>query len=510
MNLVDVLDATVRRYPNHPAVEWGENTMTYRELQSKAHQAASLLVSKGVRQGDRVMVMTLNDPGFIVVAYGVWRMGAVLVPVNHKLTPPEIAHVATHSRATFGIVSDTLESIAREGAPNLTWLTTGWTPGTFEEAYSQSPAFDGPIVDENEYAEVVYTSGSTGSPKGCVLTHRAVSAGAPNIVSNMPFTHDDRMLICMPIWHASPLNNWLLTTVFVGGTVVLMREYDPHKFLSTLEECKITAAFGAPIALIAPVQLAQAGKESGAKQPSDYDLSAMKMFIYGAAPLGEEMARMLITAYGTENFYQVYGMSESGPAGSVLKPHDQVRKAGSIGRGMLGVDLKVVADDGQDVIANGDGEIWLRCDSMMSVYLSNPQATAEVFIDNWYRTGDVGRVDEDGYIYIIDRKKDIIITGGENVYSTEVEEAIRDIPEVRDVAVVGRPHPEWGETVVAVIVTNEGQLLSVDEVRNHLQHKLAKYKIPREVMIARGLPRNPSGKLLKHVIREEVNSSANT
>lgn len=175
---------------------------------------------------------------------------------------------------------------------------------------------------------------------------------------------------------------------------------------------------------------------------------------------------------------------------------------------MLGVDLKVVSDDGEDVLANGDGEIWLRCDSMMSVYLSNPEATAEVFIDNWYRTGDIGRVDEDGYIYIIDRKKDIIITGGENVYSTEVEEAIRDIPEVRDVAVVGRSHPEWGETVVAVIVTDEGQLLSVDEVRDHLKHKLAKYKIPREVMIARGLPRNPSGKLLKHLVRAQVNNSS--
>ncbi|MGO2802267.1 MAG: AMP-binding enzyme, partial [Corynebacterium variabile] len=199
-------------------------------------------------------------------------------------------------------------------------------------------------------------------------------------------------------------------------------------------------------------------------------------------------------------------MTETGPAGSLLKPADQVRKAGSIGRGMLGVDLKVVADDGAEVTADGEGEIWMRCDSMMSVYLSDPSATAEAFIDGWYRTGDVGRVDAEGYIYIADRKKDVIITGGENVYSTEVEEAIRDMPEVRDVAVVGRVHPEWGETVVAVVVTDEGQLLSVDEVRAHLAGKLAKYKIPREVVVARGLPRNPSGKLLKHVIRAEVNA----
>ena len=506
MNLIDVLDASVRRNPDHTAVEWGGESMTYRELRDAADRAASVFAVRGVLPGDRVMVMTLNDPGFLVAMYGIWRCGAVLVPVNHKMTPPEIEQIATHSRAVTGVVSDRLADTAAQGAPGIGWLTTGWEPGTFEDAVSAAEPYTGGLVDESDYAEVLYTSGSTGAPKGCVLTHRAVSAIAPNMVSNMPFAADERMLVCMPVWHASPLNNWVLTTVFVGGTVVLMREYDPAQFLSVLEERRITSVFGAPVAFIAPVQLAKAGAEEGARQPASYDLSAMRMLIYGAAPLGEEMARMLIDAYGTENFYQVYGMTETGPAGSVLKPVDQVRKAGSIGRGMLGVDLKVVDDDGTDVIADGEGDIWVRCDSMMSVYLSNPSATAEAFIDGWYRTGDVGRVDAEGYIYIADRKKDVIITGGENVYSTEVEEAIRNMPEVRDVAVVGRVHPEWGETVVAVIVTDEGQLLSVDEVRAHLAGKLAKYKIPREVVVARGLPRNPSGKLLKHVIRAEVNA----
>lgn len=306
MNLCDVLDASVRRFPTHTAVEWGTQSIQYAELQARANQAATVLADHGVRKGDRVMVMTLNDPGFIIAAYGVWRLGAVLVPVNHKLTAKELTHIAQHARATFGIVSDALKDVARQGVPDIEWLTTGWEPGTFEEAYEMAAAYTGPLVDETEYAEVIYTSGSTGTPKGCVLTHRAVSAGPPNIVSNMPFSHEDRMLICMPIWHASPLNNWVLTTIFVGGTIVLTREYDPASFLSTLEDCAITAVFGAPIAFIAPVQLAQTGKVNGVRQPNEYDLSRMKMMIYGAAPLGEEMARMLISAYGTENFYQVY------------------------------------------------------------------------------------------------------------------------------------------------------------------------------------------------------------
>ncbi|MDN6439170.1 class I adenylate-forming enzyme family protein [Corynebacterium nuruki] len=507
MNLYDVLESTVRRRPDHPAVEWDAGSLTYTELRDAACRAATVFTDGGVLPGDRVMVMTLNDPGFLVAMYGLWRCGAVLVPVNHKMTPPELAQIAANSRAVLGVVSDRLAETAQEGAPDIPWLTTGREPGTFEDAVAAAAPYRGDLADETDYAQVLYTSGSTGNPKGCVMTHRAVSAIAPNMVSNMPFTPDERMLMSMPVWHASPLNNWLLTTLFVGGTVVLMREYDPAQFLAVLEERRITAVFGAPVAFIAPVQLARAGVGEGVRQPSDYDLSAVNMLIYGAAPLGEEMARMLIDAYGTDRFYQVYGMTETGPSGTVLHPADQVRKAGSIGRGgMLGVDLKVVAEDGSEVVADGEGEIWMRCDSMMSVYLSNPEATAEVFLDGWYVTGDVAKVDADGYIYIADRKKDVIITGGENVYSSEVEEAIRDMPEVRDVAVVGRVHPEWGETVVAVVVTDEGQLLGVDEVRAHLAGKLAKYKIPREVVVARGLPRNPSGKLLKHVIRAEVNA----
>lgn len=503
MNLVDVLDATVRRRPHHTALKWGDREMTFRELRDAADRAATVFESKNVLPGDRVLVMTYNDPGFVVAMYGLWRMGAVLVPVNHKLTGPELEHIAGHSGAVLGIASEELVETAREGAPGFEWMTTSWEGGTFDRAVDGAEPFSGPLAEDTEYAQILYTSGTTSAPKGCVHTHRGVSSIAPNVTANIHFTGDDRFLMAMPIWHASPLNNWLLTMMFVGATVVLMRDYDPAEFFPLMEREKITSVFGAPIAFIGPVQMAKAKGES----PKDYDLSAADKLIYGAAPLGEDMARMLIDAYGTQNFYQVYGMTETGPAGAVLKPADQVRKAGSIGKGgMLGVDLKVIDDHGHDVEASGEGEIWMRTDSVMEVYMSNPRDTAEAFIDGWYRTGDIGRVDEDGYVYVIDRKKDIIITGGENVYSNEVEEAIRGIERVRDVAVVGRSHPEWGETVVAVVVTSDGQHLGVDELRNHLSEKLAKYKIPREVIIAKGLPRNPSGKIMKHKIRAEVNA----
>ncbi|MEJ6548949.1 AMP-binding protein [Corynebacterium sp. USCH3] len=503
MNLLDSLDATVRRRPDHPALQWGSRSMTYRELREAADRAATVFVDNGVRPGDRVLVMTLNDPGFVVAMYGIWRVGAVLVPVNHKLQPEEISHIVRHSGGVFGVASDAVIDTARQGGPEITWMQTGWEEGDFDRAVAAAAPFIGGVAPDEDYAQVLYTSGTTSAPKGCVHTHRGISAVSPNIANTLHFTPDERFLMIMPIWHASPLNDWLLTTMYIGGTVVLMREFDAAEFLPTLEKERITSVFGAPIAYIAPVQKARAE----GKDLRNFDLSSVEKLIYGAAPLGEDQARMLIDAYGTGNFYQVYGMTETGPAGSCLQPSEQLTKAGSIGKGgMFGVDLKVVDETGRDVDADGQGEIWMRADSVMSVYMSDPAATAEVFIDGWYRTGDVASVDADGYVYIVDRKKDVIITGGENVYSTEVEDAVMAIPSVRDVAVVGRQHPEWGETVVAVVVTLDGQHLSVDEVREHLAGRIAKYKIPREVIVARGLPRNPSGKLLKHVIRAEVNS----
>ena len=239
------------------------------------------------------------------------------------------------------------------------------------------------------------------------------------------------------------------------------------------------------------------------ESPKDYDLSAADKLIYGAAPLCEDMARMLIDAYGTQNFYQVYGMTETGPAGAVLKPADQVRKAGSIGKGgMLGVDLKVIDDHGHDVEAGGEGEIWMRTDSVMEVYMSNPRDTAEAFIDGWYRTGDIGRVDEDGYVYVIDRKKDIIITGGENVASREVEEVLSAHPDVSQVAVVGATDERWGEAVCAVVVPAPGAELDTDELIRWTEDRLARFKRPKRVLTLREMPTNASGKVDKRRIRE--------
>jgi feruloyl-CoA synthase len=500
MDLVSMLESTARKFPAKDALVFGAERWTYRKLVETSTRAAAVLRDAGVRPGDRVAVMTYNTPGFVFGAFGTWRAGGVLVPVNHKFQAPEIAYTVGHSGSRVGIVDAGLADLVRKAAPDVRWLTTAAVDETvdasddFDALVASAQAWEGVAVAETDPAQILYTSGTTSRPKGCVHTHRSMTT-VPTYTSNaIPLLRSDRFLVAMPIWHASPLNNWFLSMMFLGGTVVLMREYHPVEFLETVQREKITAFFGAPIAYLAPLQVLG--------DLSSFDLSSVRAWIYGGSPIGADTARTLSAAYRSENFYQVYGMSEMGPVGTVLYPEEQVAKAGAIGHaGMPGVDIRVVADDGREAVAGEVGEIWVRSDTRMSGYLDDAEATAAAFEGTWYRSGDLARVDDDGYLFIVDRLKDVIITGGENVYSQEVEETLRAHPDIVDVGVIGRPHQDWGETVVAVVVVKEGRELSVEDVREWLAPRLARYKIPRELVVREEMPRTPSGKITKNVLR---------
>ncbi|OUZ11270.1 fatty-acid--CoA ligase [Aeromicrobium sp. PE09-221] len=505
MHLTAVLERVARSTPGTEAIVYGDEILTYAELLERSRRGATALVERGVRPGDRVAVMSYNTPGFAVAAFATWFAGAVLVPVNHKLAVPEVRHAAEHSGAVLGIVTGELANTASEAAPGVSWLSTEMPADGMEDFDGLSRSCEpiaAPVDDDlDSPAQLLFTSGTTSAPKACVHTHRTISSASPLLATTLGFTSRERFLLAMPIWHAAPLNCWFLTMMFLGATVVLQREYHPVEMLQNVQRHRITAFFGAPIAYTMPLQLARAGTIDLAT----FDLSSVDKWLYGGAPLGREVATSLVEAYGTDRFFQVYGMSEMGPVGTALYPEEQIAKAGSIGRGgHPGVDLRIVDLDGREVGPGGTGEIWLRADTRMLGYHENPEATDAVFVGPWFRTGDVARVDEDGYLFIVDRLKDIIIVGGENVHSQEVEEALRGHPRLADVAVVGRPEPEWGEIVVAVYVSADGEDVAVDDVREYLGDKLARYKLPREVVRVPELPRNPSGKLTKHVIRRDL------
>ncbi|MEW6642156.1 MAG: AMP-binding protein [Pseudomonadota bacterium] len=504
MNIVALFDSNVRKYPGKPFIRCNGHTVTYGQTQDISRKAAAVLASHGVKAGDTVAVMCYNTPGAIFAMLGAWRLNAVVAPVNHKMQAPEVDYILDHSRARVLVFDGALAPVIRKVSVPVPALATDSAADgydSFDEALAKAQPVDGVVPDENDLAEILYTSGTTGKAKGCLHSHRTVCQTALTTVATLSMTRDDRTLIAMPIWHSSPLNNWMMGTLYVGGTVVLLREYQPQAFLQCVQDERITLYFGAPVSFTMALQ----------NVPSfgDYDLTSIRSWIYGGGPISAELSERLAEAYRSDRFFQVYGMTETGPGGTTLFPEEQRAKAGSIGRvANPGIDMRVVRSDGGDALPGEIGEIWLKADSNMLGYLDDPVATAQALDGGWYKSGDLARLDEDGYLFLVDRAKDMIITGGENVYSKEVEDAIFAHPDVRDVAVIGRPHPEWGETVIAYIVAAPGATSDAQALKGFLADRLARYKIPRDYIFVDVLPRTPTGKVMKHILRAQATSLA--
>lgn len=501
MNIVSLFDDKVRTRPDQPFLRYAGRTWTYAQAGDLARRAARVLAQHGVGAGDRVAMMCFNTPGFVFAMLGAWRMGAAVVPVNHKLQAPEVDYILAHARVGVTIFDGALHPVVeRLSTAGVRLGTDSALPGhaSFDALVEAAAPFEGVVPDDHSIAEVLYTSGTTGRPKGCLLSHHGACSAGAMAAEVVGMQHDERTLIAMPLWHSSPLNNWMLGTLYVGGTLVLQREYHPQVFLETVQAERVTLYFGAPVSYLLPLQMDL--------KIEDYELGSVRAWVYGGGPIGAETARRLMAAYRSERFYQVFGMTETGPAGTVLHPEEQVAKAGSIGcKPTPGVEMRVVCENGQEARPGEVGEIWLKAASLMQGYLDAPEASAEAIVDGWYRTGDLVRMDEDGYLFVVDRSKDMIVTGGENVYSKEVEDVLIAHPSVRDVAVVGRPHPEWGETVVAFVVPASGAALDEADIGAFLASQLAKYKIPREYVVCESLPRTPTGKLAKTALRSGAN-----
>lgn len=503
MKISSMLTAGAIRHPDKEALITTDRTWTYQQLQEDAAKTASLLKSQGADEGSTIAAMTYNEAEFIITAFATWMLGGIFVPINHKFVVSEAAYMLNHCGATHGIVSPELQETATQAAPKIHWTTTDSDTGLLSQLEGQD-LFDEAHTNDQDAALVLYTSGTTSSPKGCVHTHDGLSRLMPLIALSLDYHRNTRTVVAMPIWHSAPLNVSTMPTLFVGGTVILQREFHPIETMQLLGTERATAFFGPSIAFLAPLQVAaKAGLNF-----DDYDFSTMESWTFGGAPIDEATTRKIIENYQPGTHRQLYGMSELGPAGSELRPEDQLRKAGSIGNyAMLGVDMRVVKADQTDAGVGETGEIWFKTDTRMKEYLHNPEATRDAFVGAWYRTGDLASVDEDGYYYIVDRLKDIIIVGGENVFSLEVEEAIAKHPHVADVAVVGKADPDWGQQVTAFVVTSDGEELDQPQLQEFLADHLARYKIPRFVHTVDELPRNPSGKLLKHVLRDQAATS---
>jgi feruloyl-CoA synthase len=498
MNLIRLLDMNAAKFAKKECLRYKGEGLTFEELKQKAESAAGLLQSMGLKKGDKAAVMSRNNPAFVITFFGILKAGGVVVPVNHKLMAPEVDYVLNHSEAKMLFFDGALAPVVSSVAASVPKVTIDTHPAGFEHfdaLLEKAGAFTPVEVSDDDLAELLYTSGTTGKPKGCMHSHRSVVMAGITGAMATKMDEYDTLLMAMPIWHSSPLNNWFIGMQYVGGTTVLIPEYHPLHFLQAVQDEKCTVYFGAPISYILPIQMIP--------QFNDFDLTSMRCWIYGGGPMAQDTARMVMEKYRAKNFYQVYGMTEAGPTGTVLLPHEQIDKAGSIGaKALPGADLRLMKIDGTPAGPGEVGEIWLQADSMMKGYFKDKAATATAFREGWYKTGDMARLDEDGYLFIVDRMKDMIITGGENVYSKEVEDAIASHPGVMEAAVIGIPHPEWGETVAAFVAPAKDAQLDAESLRSFLADKLAKYKTPRVFNIVESLPHTPSGKVMKYELRE--------
>ncbi|NMO15821.1 AMP-binding protein [Pyxidicoccus fallax] len=503
-SLDEVLTVAARKYGAKEALVTANRRVTFAELDAAVTRFAHHLRAQGVKPGDKVAVFGRNSISWAVGFLATLRLGGVTVPLNHKLAPPELAFIVGHSESRIVLADADLAASVPASTRETSRVLLLGGDDTLDGVTlfgGDAPAPLPRVASSGDVAEILYTSGTTGLPKGCLHSHANVLFAG--MASSLAYGLDstDRVLLAMPVWHSFPLNNLLLGSLYVGATVVMMPEYHPLEMLETIQRERCTLFFGAPVAFLLPLRTVPDFER--------YDLTSVRTWLYGGGPIDADTSRLLAKRYRTERFFQIFGMTETGPTGTLLRPEEQVAKAGSIGRyGVSGCDVKVMRDPTTEAKPGEVGEIWMRCQSMMLGYYRDPEATAAAFHDGWYRTGDVARIDEDGYLFIVDRIKDMIITGGENVYSKEVEDALASHPDLAESAVIGIPHKDWGETVAAILVLKKGATFDEASFQAHCESRLARYKSPRIYHVVESLPRTPSGKVIKVELRKKYAARA--
>ena len=476
----------------------GKDT-TYEQFYRQAQNLAGYFQAKGYQKEDRIAVYLPNSDYFLVCYYACQLGGFAFTPVNTKLTAPEVEYIFTHSEAKALIYDQRFESVLNQIGPALEQFQDSLMVGgenTLKEILSNDTnAFHQVTVDPADTTVIFYTSGTTGKPKGVMLTASNVRAVAQIWSEAMDITASDRVQIVTPLFHCAASHVFSIPVIYKGGTIVIEEAFSPEQTLNTMEQAKVTIFFGVPamysILLNTP-------------KMAMLDLSYLRLFTYGAAPMPYELVKKLKALYPKVKVQNLYGQTENSPAATTLKDHYALDKIGSVGEPLPQTKIRVVDEHGNDVSPGEVGEIVVKGPQNMKGYLKNEAETDKTLKNGWLFSGDLGRFDEEGLLYIVDRKKDMIIRGGENVYPVEIEEVLYQIPEVLEAAVVGAPHEIYGEVPKAFIVLKAGMTLSAEEVIEFCQPKLAKYKIPAEVSFIESLPRNASGKVLKNHLRAYV------
>jgi long-chain acyl-CoA synthetase len=490
MNLASVLTDSAQRDPDHVALKLDDMEVSYGLLDEGSARLAAVLADRGLEPGDRVGIMLPNVPYFGVCYYGVLRAGGVVVPMNVLLKRREVAFYLGDSGAKLIFAWEGFAEDAKAGADEAGAECIVVKPGEFEEMLAGvEPRREVVDRDPDDTAVILYTSGTTGTPKGAELTHQ-------NLTRNCQITRDmfgigDEVVTlgALPLFHSFGQTCSMNATIASGGTLSLIPRFDPGKALEIMERDKVNLFQGVPTMYSA--LLHHEGHEK-------FDTATLELCVSGGSAMPVELMRGFEDAFHCK-ILEGYGLSESSPVASFNRP-DRERKPGSIGIPIEGVEMKVVDDEGNDLPQGEVGEIVIRGHNVMKGYWNKPEETGDTLVDGWLHTGDMAKIDEDGYFFIVDRKKDLIIRGGYNVYPREIEEVLYEHPAVREAAVIGVKDDKLGEEVGAAVALKDGEDASAQELRDFVKEQVAAYKYPRRVWFVDELPKGPTGKILKREI----------
>jgi long-chain acyl-CoA synthetase len=491
LNLASIITESAAKTPEAVAVRLGPLELTYAELDDRSARLATLLREKGLQQGDRVGVMLPNVLEFPISYYGVLRAGGVVVPMNVLLKRREIAFYLEDSGSKLLLAWHGFAAEARDGAADAGAELIEVEPESFAELLGdREPSTEIADTDEEDTAVILYTSGTTGKPKGAELTHFNLSRNSDISARTTSNTQaGDVILGALPLFHSFGQTVSMNASLRMGATLTLLPKFDPGEALEIMQRDGVTHFYGVPTMYGALLHHPERER---------YDASTLRICITGGASMPVEVLRGFEQAFGCE-LLEGYGLSETSPVASTNHP-GRPRKPGSIGTPLEEVEMKVVDENDEEVPQGEVGEIVIRGHNVMKGYWQRPEATEEAMRGGWFHTGDMARVDEDGYFFIVDRKKDLIIRGGYNVYPREVEEVLYEHPKIREAAVLGVPHDEWGEEIGAACVPHEGEELTPEEVSEYVRERIAAYKYPRIVWFLDDLPKGPTGKILKREI----------
>ena len=493
INLSSFIAYHARQTPQRCALKYRGETISYAAFDARIRSVGGWLASRGIQADDVVAVLMKNSAAFLDIAFAVSHIGAVLLPINFRLSVAEVAYIVENSGARLLIADEELAASAGGAAPVV----------LVDEAAQSDASRLGPQAvpapmhhrQPGDLARLMYTSGTTDRPKGVMLSYENLYWKSADQVLVLGLNRDTRLLVVGPLYHVGALDLPGIAVLWQGGMLCIERNFDAERALAAIAAERLNGAWLAPVMTSAMLACPQRDR---------YDVSSLQWAIGGGEKTPESRIRAFAQYFTNGRYIDAYGLTETCGGDTFMQPGFEIEKIGSTGRAIAHVEIEIRDDAGKPVAAGEPGEICLRGPKITKGYWNDPDKTAAAFFGDWFRSGDIGYLDADGFLYLTDRKKDIIISGGENIASSEVERVIYDLPQVSEVAVVGVPDQRWGERPVAVVALATGTTLDLAALTEHCRGRLASFKVPKQLIIRDSLPRNPSGKVLKRVLRAEL------